>query len=101
MIKYIPKIVYQQITDIFNEMAKTGKIPDEIIEGVLLPLPKPVKPQGPPATLRKIILLSILRKIMAICMIKRIQKLKIEYHYHRQHIEQEEVQLKMSSLVKV
>ena len=77
MIRYIPKIVYQQITDIFNEMAKTGNIPDEVIEGVLIPLPKPGKPQGPPATLRPIILLPILKKILPICMIKRIQE-KIE-----------------------
>ena len=77
MIKYSPKIVHQQIADIFNEMAKTGSIPDEVIEGVLVPLPKPGKPQGPPANLRPIILLSILRKILAICMSKRIQE-KIE-----------------------
>ena len=77
MIKYSPKIVYQQIADIFNEMAKTGNIPDEVIEGVLVPLPKPGKPQGPPANFRPIILLSILRKILAICMINRIQE-KIE-----------------------
>ena len=44
-------------------------------------------------------MLSILRKILAIHMIERIQgKLEIEYHYHRQHIEQEEVKLNMSSL---
>ena len=55
-------------------MAKTGNIPDDIIEGVLVPLPKPGKPQGPPANLRPIILLSILRKILAICMINRIQE---------------------------
>ena len=48
MIKYSPKIVYQQIADIFNEMAKTGNIPDEVIEGVPVPLSKPGKPQGPP-----------------------------------------------------
>ena len=77
MIKCSPKIVYQQIADIFNEMAKTGNIPDEVIEGVLVPLPKPEKPQGPPANLRPIILLSILSKMLAICMIKRIQE-KIE-----------------------
>ena len=74
MIKYSPKIVYQQIADIFNEMAKTGNIPDEVIECVLVPLPKPGKPQGQPANLRPIILLSILRKILAICMINRIQE---------------------------
>ena len=88
MIKYSPKIVYQQIADNFNEMAKTGNIIDEVIEGVLVPLPKPGKPQGPPAILRPIILLSILRKILAICMIKEYKrKLKIEYHYHRWHID--------------
>ena len=77
MIKYSLKIVYQQIADIFNEIAKTGNIPDEVIEGVLVPLPKPGKPQGPPANLRPIILLSILRKILAISVIKGIQE-KIE-----------------------
>ena len=77
MIKYSPKIVYLQIADIFNEMAQPGNIPDEVIEGVLIPLPKPGKPQGPPANHRSIILFSILRKILAICMINRIQE-KIE-----------------------
>ena len=71
MIKYSTKIVYQQTADIFNEMTKTGNILEEVIEGVLVPLPKPGKPQGPPANLRPITLLSILRKILAICMIKR------------------------------
>ena len=54
---------------------KTGNIPDEVIEGVLVPLPKPGNPQGKPVNLRPIILLSILRKILAICMIKRIQEI--------------------------
>ena len=58
-------------------MAKTVNIPDESIEGVLVPLSKPGKPQGTPVNLRPIILLSILRKILAISMIKRIQE-KIE-----------------------
>ena len=58
-------------------MAKTGNIPDDIIEGVLVPLVKPGKPQEPPLNLRPIIPLSMLRKILAICMIKRIQE-KIE-----------------------
>ena len=54
MIRYSHKIVYQQIADIFNEIAKMGNIADEVIEGVLEPLPKPGKPQGPPANLRPI-----------------------------------------------
>ena len=39
--------------------------------GILTPLPKPGKKQGPPANLRPIILLSVIRKILAICLIRR------------------------------
>ena len=74
MIKYNPTFVYQHITDIFNEIAKTGNIPDEVIEGVLVPLPKPGIPQGPPANLRPVILSSINRKILAFCKIKEYKK---------------------------
>ena len=74
MIKYSPKIVYQRIADIFNEVTKIGNMPDEVIEGVMVPLPKPGNPEGPPANLRPIMLLSILWKINAICMINRIQE---------------------------
>ena len=38
MIRYSSKIVYQQIADIFNEMAKTGIIQGEVIEGVVVRL---------------------------------------------------------------
>ena len=41
-------------------------------QGILVPLPKPGKPKGPPGNLRPIILLNIIRKILAICLIKRI-----------------------------
>ena len=43
----------------------------EIKDGILIPLPKPNKKKGPPGNLRPIILLSMLRKILAICMIRR------------------------------
>ena len=39
---------------------------------MLLPLPKPGKPKGPPANLRPIILLSILRKILTVALLHRI-----------------------------
>ena len=45
MSKYSPKIVYQLIADIFNEMAKTAYIPNKVIEGVLFSLPNPGKTQ--------------------------------------------------------
>ena len=53
-------------------MAETaGKIPKEISEGLLVPLQKPGKKQGPPSNLRPVIVLTTLRKILAICMLDR------------------------------
>ena len=69
--KYRPSTIYQGIADILNEIAETGKHPKEIKSDILTPLPKPRKKQGPPSNLRPIILLSTLRKILAICMIRR------------------------------
>ena len=43
----------------------------------VFPLPKPGKKPGPPGHLRPIILLSVLRKILAICMIRQsMEKMK-------------------------
>ena len=67
-----PSTMYEEIAKIFNIMAKTGKHPREIKTGVLVPLQKPGKPKGPVKNLRPIILLSVLRKILAICMLERI-----------------------------
>ena len=49
LLKYGPEEVYQEIADIFNRIAETGEIPQEIQQGILIPVPKPGKPQGPPA----------------------------------------------------
>ena len=62
----------QEIAKILNEMARTGEHPKEIKEGILTPLQKPGKARGPLTNLRPIILLSMLRKILAICLIRRI-----------------------------
>ena len=69
--KYGSTEIHQGIADILNDIAETGKHPKEIKSGILTPLPKPGKKQGPPSNLRPIILLSTLRKILAICMIRR------------------------------
>ena len=71
MLKCGPKIIHQKIAEIFNDMARTGDTPEEITKGILIPLPKPGKPQGLPSNLRPIILLTMLRKILAICMLER------------------------------
>ena len=47
--------------------------------GILTPLQKPGKEPGPPSNLRPIILLSHLRKILAIIMIKRITRRALQY----------------------
>ena len=70
-LKYAPDIIHSEISEILNIMAKTGEYPLEIRKGILNPLPKPGKKAGPPENLRPIILLSILRKILAICLIER------------------------------
>ncbi len=71
-LKYGGKTVPAQITNIINHIARTGEYPKEIKQGILTPLQKPGKKSGPPANLRPIILLSTIRKILAICLIRRI-----------------------------
>ena len=76
-LKHSPPEVSAHIADIFNEMAKTGEYPIEIKRGILSPLQKPNKKSGPCDHLRAIILFSVIRKILAMCLINRTGK-KIE-----------------------
>ncbi len=78
MIKYKPREIYKGIADIFNEITETGTYSNEIKEGILIPLPNLGKKPGPPGHLRPIILLPVLRKILAIFMIRRSME-KINY----------------------
>jgi exonuclease III len=71
-LKYGPTIVYENITEILNTISTTGEHPKEVTEGILIPLPKPGKPKGPVKNLRPIILLSMIRKILAVCMMRRV-----------------------------
>lgn len=70
-IKYATADIHEEIANIYNTIAETGEFPEELITGILTPLPKPGKKKGPPENLRPIILLSVLRKILAICLIRR------------------------------
>ena len=74
LIKYGPEIVHQYIADILNTAAETGDYPQELKLGQLIPLPKPNKTKGPVKNLRPIILLSVLRKILAIIVVGRTFK---------------------------
>ena len=72
LIKYGPKILHEYIKDTLNQIIETGIYPEEIKTGILNPLQKPGKPKGPVQNLRPVILLSVLRKILAVCTINRL-----------------------------
>ena len=71
MIKYGPPEVFEEISNILNEIAETGTSPKEQTQGLITPLQKPGKPKGPISNLRPITLLSTLRKLLAICLCNR------------------------------
>ena len=60
-----------RIASLLNHIAEHGDTPEEIHKGILVPFQKPGKPKGPCTNLRPIILLSVIRKILSICMIRR------------------------------
>ena len=64
--------MYEKIAAICNNIAAIGKHTNEITHRILRALQKPGKPKGPTSNLRQIILLSVLRKILAVCIKKRI-----------------------------
>ena len=78
-IKYGPRELHEEITSILNQIAETGNTLKEIKTGVLIPLQKPGKKIGPCSNLRPIILLSVIRKIIAIVMCRRISDRLIQY----------------------
>ena len=69
MTKYAPQA--EEIAKIYNKVAKDGDELTDLKLGLLRPLQKPGKFKGPAANLRPIILLSVVKKIMTICLIKR------------------------------
>jgi len=73
-LKCAPSEINQHIANLLNNVALTGEYPKELKIGLLTPLAKPGKIKGPPQNLRPVILLSLLRKILAICIIRRIDK---------------------------
>ena len=72
LLKYGTEEIAKEIAIIYNEIARTGVYPKEIVQGVITAIQKPGKPKGPIENLRPITLLSMLRKVLAICLKKRI-----------------------------
>ena len=73
-LKSAPVELHKIIADILNHACETGQYPEEITKGLLTPIQKPGKLKGPPQNLRPVILLSTLRKILAICVVRRISE---------------------------
>ena len=56
LLKCGPKETNKEIADMYNEMAETGKFPEEIKRGTFVPVPNPGKKTGPSEHLRPIII---------------------------------------------
>ena len=72
MLKSASDILHKLLADIYNNISETGEHPPELTLGITTPLQKPEKPKGPVQNLRPITLLSMIRKVLAVCMKKRI-----------------------------
>ena len=71
LIKYSLEVVYEKIADIYNNIAATGTQLNEIMYRILKVLQKQGKPKRQASNLRPIILLSVPRKILPTCIMKR------------------------------
>ena len=91
-IKYAPKCVHQHIANLLNEVAETGTYPIELKHGLIIPIQKPGKQKGKVENIIPVILLSILRKLLETCFIKRISdKIDSMIPLSQVHTEKEEV----------
>jgi len=69
-----PDIVFESIEEIFNTISTTGESSTKIKDGILIPIQKSGKAQRPASNLGTIILLSMLHKVQATCMLWRIRE---------------------------
>ena len=72
MLKSAPDILHELLADIYNNILEIGEHPPKLTLGIKMPIQKPGRPKGPVQNLRTITLLSMIRKVLAICMKKRI-----------------------------
>eukprot|EP00117_Sycon_ciliatum_P016529 scpid72716/ scgid1736/ LINE-1 reverse transcriptase homolog len=74
LLKYSPALVYSNIAQVLNSAVETGLPLNSIGSGSLIPLQKPGKSRGPVAHLRPVVLLTALRKILSLIVLRRINK---------------------------
>ena len=79
LIKYAPKELHKEISKILNDIFTNNDNEIQLGNGILLPIPKPKKIQGPVKNLRPITLLEVIRKILSKIFMNRIDE-KINKH---------------------
>ena len=77
-LKAAPPTIIEEITDMFNSMFEKSS-PLELGTGDLILLQKPNKPLGPINSLRPIVLLTALRKVLSLITLNRISH-KVEHY---------------------
>ena len=83
LLKYSTPLLDQTIANIFNSTFTNHEELD-ITSGVLIVIPKPGKPKGPPNNLRPITLLNTLRKVLSLLTLDRIRPSIEKYLSHSQ-----------------
>ena len=63
-------ILHELLADIYNNISETGEHPPELTLVIITPIQKHGNPKGPVQNLRSITLLSMIRKVLAVCMKK-------------------------------
>ncbi len=74
LIKYAPKELHAEISQILNNIFGSNENTVKIGTGILLPLPKPKKARGPVKNLTPITLLEVIRKILSKIFMNRLEK---------------------------
>lgn len=71
-----PSLSHLVIANILNQTAATWEFPKVLNQDLLIPLQKCGKAKGPPANMRPMVLLSMLKKALVICFLKPIADLE-------------------------
>ena len=79
LLKYAPEEMYEEIANITNGIYERNDTSIKLGTGILLPIPKPKKTQGPVKNLRPITLLGVIRKILSKIFMDRTEE-KINKH---------------------
>ena len=84
LIKYVPEEIYKEIGNILNGIYERNDTGIKLETGILLPLQKPKKTQGPVKNLRSITLLEVIRKIVSKIFMDRTED-KINKYLSQSH----------------